>query len=82
MTTYSTTIEGANNGAVFNTYYAYDANGNITQRIEGRVVYMQVWDVDNRLLQVYCATNPIRLYYRPDGSTFYVNADLTKALAG
>ena len=36
--------------------YAYDANGNIIQRIEGGVTYTQTFDAENRLSAVITAT--------------------------
>ena len=56
-------VTSLSNGASF----TYDANSNITQRIEGGVVYTQVWNVDNRLVQVDCTTQPTWFYYGPDG---------------
>jgi hypothetical protein len=32
--------------------YVYDANGNMTQRSEGGVIYTQVFDAENRLVSV------------------------------
>ncbi|MFQ5401024.1 MAG: hypothetical protein ACE5E7_15675 [Anaerolineae bacterium] len=32
--------------------FSYDANGNMTTRNDGTGSYTQVWDVENRLVQV------------------------------
>ena len=93
MTTYTTTIEGANNGMVFNTYYTCEANGNMTQRVElsstQRITYTQAWDVDNRMVAIPSSVGYTATYaYDADGArvmkrsstddTFYVGNYLEK----
>ncbi len=63
--------------------YWYDANGNMTRRIEGSVTYTQTWDIENRLT-VVTATNSLaltvtRFYYDGDGQrVLRVNGDGSK----
>jgi RHS repeat-associated protein len=63
--------------------YQYDANGNMTQRLEGGVTYTQTFDAENRLSTVTTITGTTTFKYdgdgtlvqrvRPDGtSTVYV----------
>ncbi|MCL4507177.1 MAG: hypothetical protein M1140_14320 [Chloroflexi bacterium] len=65
--------------------FQYDANGNMTVRIEKGVVYTQTWDVDNRLVEVVSGTQHTQYYYDADGqrvkrvtpqsTIWYVSAD-------
>ena len=65
--------------------YWYDANGNMTVRIEKGVVYTQTWDVENRLVEVISGTQHTQYFYDADGqrvkritsqgTTLYVGAD-------
>ncbi len=69
--------------------FAYDANGNMTSRVEvsgtRRITYTQVWSVDNRLVEVVSGTQHTQFFYDavgtlvkkvdPRGTTAYVGAD-------
>lgn len=59
-------VTGLSNGAS----YAYDANGNMTQRTEGGITYRQAYDIENRLISVSVSVgnananaNPTRFVY-------------------
>ncbi len=45
-------VTGLSNGSSFQ----YDANGNMTRRVEGGITYTQTWDIDNRLIDVLSGT--------------------------
>jgi YD repeat-containing protein len=48
--------------------YQYDANGNMTQRIEGGVTYTQVFDAENRLVSVTADSQTTQFIYNGDGN--------------
>jgi len=48
--------------------YIYDANGNMTQRIEGGVTYTQVFDAENRLVSVTANSQTTQFVYDGDGN--------------
>ncbi len=48
--------------------YSYDANGNMTQRIEGGVAYTQNLDVENRLSSVTVNSQTTTFVYDGDGN--------------
>ena len=63
--------------------YSYDANGNMTQRVEGGLTYTQTFDAENRLISVMVNSQTTQFIYdgegnlvkkiKPDGSrTIYV----------
>ena len=62
-TTHKHAVTSLANGSVF----TYDANGNMTLRAEvsgtRRITYTQVWDVDNRLVDVLSGTKHTQFYY-------------------
>ena len=76
---------GLSNGALFQ----YDANGNMTLRVEvsgtRQFTYTQIWDVDNRLVDVVSGTQHTQFFYDADGvlvrkvdargTTAYVGSD-------
>jgi RHS repeat-associated protein len=48
--------------------YQYDANGNMTQRIEGETTYTQVFDAENRLVSVIADDQTTQFIYNGDGN--------------
>jgi RHS repeat-associated protein len=48
--------------------YWYDANGNMTRRVENGVVYTQTFDAENRLVAVTTPTGTIQFHYDGDGN--------------
>ena len=48
--------------------YAYDANGNMTQRVEGGKTYTQVFDAENRLVSVTVNSQVTHFVYDADGN--------------
>ena len=47
--------------------YTYDANGNMTTRVEGGVTYQQVFDIENRLVSVTAGGQTTTFVYDGDG---------------
>ena len=47
--------------------YQYDANGNLTQRVEGGATYTQAWDAENRLISVTSNGQTTQFVYDGDG---------------
>ncbi|MBK9926400.1 MAG: DUF11 domain-containing protein [Anaerolineales bacterium] len=47
--------------------YTYDANGNMTQRIENGLTYTQVFDAENRLISVTVSGQTTQFVYNGDG---------------
>ncbi|MEW6402320.1 MAG: RHS repeat-associated core domain-containing protein [Chloroflexota bacterium] len=75
--------------------YQYDANGNMTQRVEGGLTYTQTFDAENRLISVTVSGQTTQFIYdgdgnlvkkiKPDGSkTIYVGGvyEVDKSAAG
>jgi len=48
--------------------YAYDANGNMTSRVEGGVTYTQTFDAENRLISVTVNSQTTTFVYDGDGN--------------
>ncbi|MBI3244284.1 MAG: hypothetical protein HYZ49_18550 [Chloroflexi bacterium] len=48
--------------------YSYDANGNMTTRVEGGSTYTQTFDVENRLASVVVGTQTTTFVYDADGA--------------
>jgi RHS repeat-associated protein/uncharacterized repeat protein (TIGR01451 family) len=48
--------------------YTYDANGNMTQRVEGGLTYTQTYDVENRLASVTVSGQTTQFIYDGDGN--------------
>ena len=48
--------------------YTYDANGNMTQRIEGGLTYTQTFDAENRLISVTVNSQTTSFLYDGDGN--------------
>lgn len=48
--------------------YAYDANGNMTQRVEGGLTYTQTFDAENRLASVTVNSQTTQFLYDGDGN--------------
>ncbi len=48
--------------------YAYDANGNMTSRVEGGVSYTQNFDIENRLSSVTVNSQTTTFVYDGDGN--------------
>jgi YD repeat-containing protein len=48
--------------------YTYDANGNMTQRVEGGLTYTQVFDAENRLISVTVNSQTTQFVYDGDGN--------------
>jgi len=48
--------------------YSYDANGNMTQRVEGGVTYTQNFDIENRLASVTVGGQTTTFVYDGDGN--------------
>jgi RHS repeat-associated protein len=46
--------------------YTYDDNGNMTDRVEGDTTYIQTFDVQNRLVQVWRDDSPVNTYFSYD----------------
>ncbi|MCL4506710.1 MAG: hypothetical protein M1434_11110 [Chloroflexi bacterium] len=57
-------VTALSNGSLFQ----YDANGNMTQRVEGGVTYTQTWDSDNRLASVTKGSQTTSYFYDADGA--------------
>jgi YD repeat-containing protein len=47
--------------------YSYDANGNMTSRTEGGLIYTQAFDTQNRLTSVTVSGQVTQFKYDPDG---------------
>ncbi|MEK7787751.1 MAG: hypothetical protein AAB658_20290, partial [Chloroflexota bacterium] len=47
--------------------YQYDANGNMTQRVEGGLTYTQNFDTENRMTSVVVSGQTTQFVYDPDG---------------
>ena len=47
--------------------YTYDANGNMTQRVEGGLTYAQTFDAENRLISVTVSGQTTQFIYDGDG---------------
>ncbi len=47
--------------------YDYDANGNMTERVEGGVTYTQEFDIENRLASVTVNSQETTFVYDGDG---------------
>ena len=61
--------------------YTYDANGNMTQRIEGGSTYTQAFDTENRLTSVTVSGQVTTFAYDPDGNLVKkINPDNSKTL--
>jgi len=48
--------------------YSYDANGNMTTRVEGGVTYTQEFDIENRLIKVTVNSQVTEFIYDGDGN--------------
>jgi RHS repeat-associated protein len=48
--------------------YSYDANGNMTQRVEGGLTYTQTFDAENRLISVAVGGQTTQFIYNGDGN--------------
>jgi RHS repeat-associated protein len=48
--------------------YTYDANGNMTTRVEGTLTYTQVFDAENRLVSVTVSGQTTQFVYDGDGN--------------
>ncbi len=48
--------------------YSYDANGNMTSRVEGSLTYTQVFDAENRLVSVTVSGQTTQFIYDGDGN--------------
>ena len=48
--------------------YSYDANGNMTQRVEGGLTYTQNFNAENQLTSVTVSGQTTSFYYDPDGN--------------
>ncbi|MCI0554736.1 MAG: hypothetical protein L0287_27630, partial [Anaerolineae bacterium] len=48
--------------------YTYDANGNMTQRVEGGLTYNQTFDAENRLISVTVSGQTTQFIYDGDGN--------------
>jgi YD repeat-containing protein len=48
--------------------YAYDANGNMTSRVEGGLTYTQTFDAENRLVSVTVNSQTTQFIYDGDGN--------------
>ncbi|MEW6085138.1 MAG: RHS repeat-associated core domain-containing protein [Chloroflexota bacterium] len=48
--------------------YTYDANGNMTQRVEGGLTYTQTFDAENRLISVTVNSQTTQFIYDGDGN--------------
>ena len=48
--------------------YTYDANGNMTQRIEGGLTYTQTFDAENRLISMTMNSQTTSFQYNGDGT--------------
>ena len=48
--------------------YTYDANGNMTQRVEGGLTYTQTFDAENRLISVTVGGQTTQFIYNGDGN--------------
>ena len=61
--------------------YTYDADGNMTQRVEGSVTYTQVFDVENRLVSVTTNGQTTQFVYNGDGNMVKkINPDGSKTI--
>jgi YD repeat-containing protein len=50
------------------TTYTYDANGNMTIRVEARLTYNQTFDAENRLISVTVSGQTTQFIYDGDGN--------------
>ena len=48
--------------------YSYDANGNMTSRVEGGLTYTQTFDAENRLISVAVSGQTTQFIYDGDGN--------------
>ena len=65
--------------------YQYDANGNLTQRVEGGATYTQAWDAENRLISVTSNGQMTQFAYDGDGARVLQvkpNSDKTAYVGG
>ena len=61
--------------------YTYDANGNMTQRVEGGLTYTQTFDAENRLISVTVSGQTTQFIYDGDGNLVKkVNPDNSKTI--
>lgn len=61
--------------------YTYDANGNMTQRVEGGLTYTQTFDAGNRLISVTVNGQTTQFIYDGDGNLVKkVNPDGSKTI--
>ena len=61
--------------------YTYDANGNMTQRVESGSTYTQAFDTENRLTSVTVSGQVTTFAYDPDGNLVKkINPDNSKTL--
>src|SRR5687767_4813362 len=61
--------------------YSYDANGNMTQRVEGGLTYAQAFDAENRLISVKVSEQTTQFIYDGDGNLVKkINPDGSKTL--
>jgi RHS repeat-associated protein len=61
--------------------YAYDANGNMTERIESGVTYTQVFDAENHLVSVTANSQTTQFVYDGDGNLVKkINPDNTSTI--
>jgi YD repeat-containing protein len=48
--------------------YSYDANGNMTTRVEDGLTYTQTFDAENRLISVTVSSQTTQFIYDGDGN--------------
>ena len=65
---YSTTHKHAVTSLSTGESYGYDANGNMTSRVEGGLTYTQAFDTENRLTSVTVSGQVTTFAYDPDGN--------------
>jgi YD repeat-containing protein len=65
--TYSTTHKHAVTALSSGESYSYDANGNMTTRVENGLTYNQTFDAENRLVSVTVSGQTTQFVYNGDG---------------
>ena len=66
--TYSTTHKHVVTALSSGESYSYDANGNMTTRVEGGLTYNQTFDAENRLISVTVNGQTTQFIYNGDGN--------------